>query len=226
MWSKTVIISIIIVMLLIQVVVYYRKSFMYQLSRRSSACEDVKGSVQICNGVYVNKEDASHPATMLRLGWSWWTWMAPLIDMYCSRDRVAIDVGAHLGLQTAYMAGKSREVYAFEPRIDHYNVMRMNIAEAKNVVALNVQVGNENKGDGGGSDKMVRLDDMGIETTVGFVVIEEGFNALEVVKGMQNMISMWKPKMLLWDMTDAHGFLERTYGYRAERIKDNWWLAY
>jgi FkbM family methyltransferase len=69
----------------------------------------------------------------------WDEYLKVLITEYADRERIAIDVGAYIGVHSVFMSRHFKTVYSFEPRRYIFNILRANLAlnVCENVVALN-----------------------------------------------------------------------------------------
>lgn len=63
-----------------------------------------------------------------------------------TKNSVVVDVGANIGYYTLLMAKIAKKVYAFEPEIEAFKILKKNIKENgfKNVVLINAAVGDKN----------------------------------------------------------------------------------
>jgi FkbM family methyltransferase len=60
---------------------------------------------------------------------------------YCAQKRVALDVGAHVGLMSYWMARDFGAVFAFEPHPDHQTCWRWNMADRQNAALFAYALG-------------------------------------------------------------------------------------
>lgn len=127
---------------------------------------------------------------------------------YCKRKRTAVDIGAHVGLWSFYLAREFETVHAFEPIEEHRRCFRENV-EAANVVLHPFALGEKKQhvkmhttqGSSGdswvefldaGDVPMVRLDDMPI-ASVDFVKADcEGYE-LAALRGAERTLLRDKP---------------------------------
>lgn len=81
----------------------------------------------------------------LAQGGFWDAFLLPVYDRYLNQESVVLDVGAHIGSHTVYLAQKVRLVYAFEPQLFCYNCLLKNVElnNLNNVIAYNVAVFSE-----------------------------------------------------------------------------------
>jgi FkbM family methyltransferase len=63
----------------------------------------------------------------------------------CKRFNIAVDVGAYRGEFTIFSAAMFNQVYAFEPFIKSYDVLKENCASYKNVILENIALGEADK---------------------------------------------------------------------------------
>jgi FkbM family methyltransferase len=121
---------------------------------------------------------------------------------YCQDRRIAIDIGAHVGFWSMWLALEFDAVYAIEPRPEHAECFRRNVT-AENVALFQGAVGAEgglvglavepeNSGkthvSGHGDCTMRRLDDWRL-SDVSFIKIDtEGFESNVIEGGRQTII--------------------------------------
>jgi FkbM family methyltransferase len=150
-----------------------------------------------------------------------------LLPFIVDPDRVALDVGANKGVWTWWLAGLSRQVYAYEPNPKLFDILRRNVAD--NVVAEQLALADYNgvselrvphsakgysnqgaslseiKVDGaflGVEVEAKRIDDLDI-TDVGFIKIDvEGFE-YQVMQGALETIARDKPVMVV-EIEEVH----------------------
>lgn len=150
--------------------------------------------------------------------------------------KCAIDVGAHVGFWSMWLAPKFTYVHAFEPVEQHAECFTMNV-EAKNVtlhrvalgdvagsVAMETQADNSGKAKvaGAGSIPMERLDDYGLDG-VGLIKIDtEGYET-KVLQGAADTIARCRPLIVVEVNSNADRYGELTpedilpdMGYRLE----------
>lgn len=75
-----------------------------------------------------------------RLAYQHQKWSAALA--YCRRFRTAVDVGAHIGTWSYYLAGRFTTIRAFEPVAEHRECFTFNV-KAPNVITYPVALGAE-----------------------------------------------------------------------------------
>ena len=134
---------------------------------------------------------------------------------------VVVDVGANIGYYTILLADKvekSGKVYAFEPDITSFEILKKNIKEnnLKNVVAVNAAVGSkvgklklhkskDNLGDhklyGDGKNieeiKIIKLDDYLADIKIDLIKVDtQGWDP-EVIKGSEKLIKKNKPVIFM-----------------------------
>lgn len=147
-----------------------------------------------------------------------------------SRD-ICIDVGAHIGTWSYYMAQDFQKLIAFEPVVSHAGCWRKNV-QAKNAVLVQHALGNYNGRaylstrtvDSSGDTSIdveemedaqetliFRLDDLELlEGSIDFVKIDcEGFE-LFVLHGMKELLLKYEPCIIVEQKPETGGF--RRYG--------------
>lgn len=85
------------------------------------------------------------------------TYQKPTYDLaqqYVSQQGIALDIGAHVGFFTRYMAADYEVVYAFEPVQEHFDCLEANIEFLYNVIIQNVALGDKHQTVGMVSDGM------------------------------------------------------------------------
>jgi FkbM family methyltransferase len=144
---------------------------------------------------------------------------------WCKNRRVAIDIGAHIGLWSWYMARDFRDLAAFEPMQEHQDCWVLNMADRKNAELFCMALGNykgfvhlhcRTKGSSGdteiypnadGKTEIGRLDDANLPE-VDFIKIDcEGYE-LNVLQGAEKTLLAWKPCIVVeqkGDMTKKYG---------------------
>lgn len=135
------------------------------------------------------------------------------------RRRTAVDAGAHIGIWTRMLAGKFKEVYAFEPVRENFECLKANTSDLNNAVCFQVALGaHKDKvemtvGEGSNSGMwrvqpsldasvpLVKLDDFGSKMLAGVDLIKidvEGFEGF-VVRGALEIIKRDKPIVVFED---------------------------
>ena len=66
-----------------------------------------------------------------------------LASSYCKKHRVAVDVGAHIGVWACELARRFKEVWAFEPCRENFDCLRANVREQAHI--LNVALGDQER---------------------------------------------------------------------------------
>lgn len=168
---------------------------------------------------------------------------------YCKQFRMAVDIGAHIGLWARSMTNKFDSVVCFEPCEEFAEILIKNapnvtfihkcaLGDTKNSVKLNVQQDNTGmthvvRGEVG-TVPMYPLDHFGLDN-VDFVKIDvEGYE-LEVVKGGYETFKRNNPVVIIEQKTKytipeqgnhaAVKFLMRELQYRVlDRVIDDWIL--
>lgn len=160
---------------------------------------------------------------------------------YCAQRRVAVDVGAHVGLMSFWMAHDFAAVHAFEPVAAHRECFVENV-QASNVTLHPVALGDECKGvsiytaptssgdsypDGAGDIPMVLLDSFELQGVDFLKADAEGFE-LFIMRGARDTIERCKPVIMCEQKTakapkfglgetDAVTYLQGL-GYRVAEI--------
>ena len=124
--------------------------------------------------------------------------------------RTALDIGAHIGYFSIYMAEDFQTVYAFEPIMDNARCWCKNLAGAKNIVLFPCAIGNENTQlrmkqpeiINSGSWEVAeagteivaqkRIDDLGFRD-IDYIKIDIQGYEFEAVLGMANTLCLWHP---------------------------------
>jgi len=144
------------------------------------------------------------------------------VQQYIRGDACAIDIGAHVGLWTYYLAFDFSKVLAFEPSLLHRECWEKNVQQP-NAVLYPYALGNENssrrlfvpdKGatgntmiatnnDEGTPVEMRTLDSFNLEKLpVNFIKIDcEGFE-LQVLQGAEKSLLIWKPTIVVEQRSD------------------------
>lgn len=145
---------------------------------------------------------------------------------YARGRGLAIDVGAHIGLWSFWMARDFKEVQAFEPVPEHIECWKMNMMATHgnahlNTVALGAEIGEVRLGtrtDGSSGDTGIeengqwaaRMAPMDIYnfTNVGLIKIDcEGYE-LNVLKGAENTLKENRPCVIV----EQKGNMSERYG--------------
>jgi FkbM family methyltransferase len=130
----------------------------------------------------------------------------------CRRRRVAIDVGAHVGFWSYYLAMRFETVHAFEPselfascftrNVRAKNVILHRIAVGENTGTVEMEMTPENTGathvrhGSPGSIPMRRLDDFGLENVDFMKVDVEGYERM-VIEGARETLLRCKPLVIV-----------------------------
>lgn len=64
---------------------------------------------------------------------------------HCTRRRTALDIGAHVGLWSYWMARDFDKLFAFEPKKEHVECWQANMKDRDNVWLYEVALGNERR---------------------------------------------------------------------------------
>lgn len=144
---------------------------------------------------------------------------------HVKQRRVAIDIGAHVGLWSWFMARDFKDLAAFEPIKEHQDCWHLNMKDRANAELFCMALGNHNgfvnlhcrtPGSTGdteilpgaeGSTEIGRLDDANLPY-VDFIKIDcEGYE-LNVLQGAEKTLLAWKPCIVVeqkGDMTTKYG---------------------
>lgn len=78
-------------------------------------------------------------------GGFWDNWLKPYFDEL-TKEQIALDIGAHVGQHTVYLANRCKQVYSFEPQIINYDrlVRNCELNNLTNVTCFNVAIYNKN----------------------------------------------------------------------------------
>ena len=99
--------------------------------------------LQQVNGVWLPASDTHFKEAIEKTG-SYLPERLEAAITYCDRKKVAVDIGAHVGLYTRLLMEAFDEVYAFEPADDSYACLERNVAAVSGSVHLHhVAVGRE-----------------------------------------------------------------------------------
>jgi len=128
---------------------------------------------------------------------------------YCKQFKLALDIGAHIGLISKKLIEHFTNVWAFEAEFKNYHCLVKNVS--KDIVAFNLAVGSEEKyistkfdpintGNTyiteGNDTKQITIDSL--ETyDLGFIKIDTQGYELEVLQGAVETINRFKPVILL-----------------------------
>ncbi len=139
----------------------------------------------------------------------------------CSGRRIAVDVGAHIGLWTAFMADQFQQVYSFEPVVENMTCHRKNVTQS-NVLCIDAALGDfdgvvgmEKHSDNSGcwhcvegaSVRLTRLDSYEL-TTVDLLKIDvEGMEG-RVLNGAHKTLDASHPVVVV----EYNGLGQRLYG--------------
>lgn len=132
---------------------------------------------------------------------------------HCPRRRVAVDVGAHVGLWSYWMARDFGQLHAFEPHADHHHIWQANLYGVPNATIYRMALGKsagsvtlipgvKSSGDArihpalSGAIEMRTLDSVGL-TDVDFLKIDcEGFEHF-VLEGAVETIERSRPTIIV-----------------------------
>lgn len=161
---------------------------------------------------------------------------------YVTQYRLALDIGAHIGLRSRELSPRFSAVYAFEPNLTTYCCLVENISFLGNITAFNVALGAKegevammesttrpgNSGSyfctAGTGTRLRTLDSFGFKA-VDFIKIDvEGFE-LFVLQGGEHTIRESHPVLLLEQkrFTDHTGRLTNAIDHRAAgQLLETW----
>ena len=131
-----------------------------------------------------------------------WTTEVKLREKCLKDNDVVYDLGAHIGSWTIPAALICKHVYAWEPNIDCTKILRANLSLNK----LDDRVTIHNAGLGGGINSCfngnntivtARLDEYDAIMPPNFIKIDVEGAELDVIKGAQETIKRYKPRMLI-----------------------------
>lgn len=96
------------------------------------------------NKLYVDSKDSVVSEVLISEG-RWEDYLTKTIKKYLEKGNIVIDVGAHIGYYSTYMArlvGKTGKVYAFEPEPHNFKLLERNVKENKfsNIILENKAV--------------------------------------------------------------------------------------
>lgn len=140
--------------------------------------------------------------------------------LFCKQRRIAIDIGAHIGLLTYQMLTSFKKIHTFEACFDNFNCLIQNIKTTKvlhNNIALSDKIEElkltkhknnsgahtctdllKNKNQGMETVKAILFDSLNI-IKIDFIKIDvEGWD-LKVLKGAENSIKAFRPVVLVED---------------------------
>lgn len=138
--------------------------------------------------------------------------------------RTAVDIGAHVGISVHCWAPRFQKVVAFEPMVDHFECLKVNVAKFDNVEINNCGISNQSKmlrgayrtGKNSGSFQLLaddyklnpnkkskvyqipsrRLDEFDLQDVDLIKIDVEGWE-LEVLRGAKETIRRWHPVLMI-----------------------------
>jgi FkbM family methyltransferase len=129
---------------------------------------------------------------------------------FCRARRVAVDIGAHIGLWSFYLARQFETVHAFEPVMAHRECFRANVTAA-NVTLHECALGEEDgaismhtttgsSGDswvsGAGDIPLRRLDDLALEN-VDLIKLDCEGGELRALRGAEDTLKRCRPCVIV-----------------------------
>lgn len=171
-------------------------------------------------GIYLPDGDTHFPDMLRR---------SPLLDgkgtyqlnkieaaiVLCKQKRVAVDIGAHVGLWSRVLARSFEKVHAFEPVREYLECLHLNIEEAKGKVLVcgNILLGSEQ-----GIASVMRVASNSGNTHVG-VLVEGEFEAGGVHLAMYRFDDLWEGNYVDFMKIDVEGYEYEVVLGAAETIK-------
>lgn len=199
-------------------------------------CDKVDNNHLKCQGYYLRKDDISGVANLLRLGLPFEKWMNDIIREYSDKNKISLDIGAHIGIHSVTMAKYAKKVLSFEPNTEVFQLLEMNTKHLKNVYPSNYAIGNSNETKnlvvddintrsyiehfGKQPIKQIKLDDFKeIDIPVGFIKIDIEGGEINAFKGMYNLIKKSRPIIAYEDHTgDTTKYLRNVHQYKIYKI--------
>jgi len=165
------------------------------------------------------------PSACLKRGFRWEEHQHDIIDQYLNKETTAIEIGSHIGSITIKLAKVCRQVYAFEPIVESYNILKDNLQlnNCNNLILHNLGCGEKNKkvavkwfskNNPGGTGleggmltkqsniddeimvKIIRLDSIKFNKVDYIKIDVEGYEEL-VIKGAEETIKTHKPLIIM-----------------------------
>jgi len=196
---------------------------------------------------YTITNDMSIGSKSIRNGYIWDEYLRLQIDKISDITKCAIDIGANIGYHSIYMSKKFKKVYSFEPQIEIFNILNLNIKKNNitNIVSYNYAIGESKKKiklscnnnnfihnsikkiDENGCEviNMLKLDDINELNNIGYIKIDvEGYE-YNVLSGAINLIKKNKPIIIFEEHNDIKTFntpksilLLKNLGYTVRRL--------
>ena len=165
------------------------------------------------------------PSACLKRGFRWEEHQHDIIDKFLNKETTAIEIGSHIGSITIKLAKVCKEVYAFEPIVESYNILKDNLQlnNCNNVILHNLGCGEKNKkvavkwlseNNPGGTGlvggiltkqsniddeiivEIIRLDSIKFNKVDYIKIDVEGYEEL-VIKGAEETIKKYKPLIIM-----------------------------
>ena len=131
--------------------------------------DEVHGLKYFHNGkpayFYLYKNDKV--SSCIKKGYKWEEHQHEVIDRYLNQESVAIEIGSHIGTVTTKLSKVIKQVYAFEPIEESYNMLKRNLLlnSCQNVKTHKNKIDNSNTIDSYGFGKVdfIKIDAFGFE---------------------------------------------------------------
>jgi len=206
------------------------------------------GDSQLFEGLQANVKAYKRPVVDGRIAWRYDRILAALEFLPEDRRRMCIDVGAHIGLWTRWLAREFKLTIAFEPIERHRECLVKNLISDYGLVQIQdtalgdclntIEMVTEFKVSG---RSHVRVDDDPPGVLVDMVPLDiydlreidlikidvEGFEA-RVLQGARNTIKRWKPVIVVEQLgheqrygEDKYNALELLFSWGAKELRPN-----
>lgn len=242
------IIVILCILIFLSILWFFHHEAIYRFSLLigNMRCQQKQNNLKQCSGFVISDDDKSGPANSVRLGLQWENWMNDIISKHCNKNKIALDIGAHIGVHTVKLAKCAKLVYAFEPNPDSSKILEQNVKNFNNVVLIKKGVGNENKQSKfvvseinsrshleqfSNTDRVeivdqIRIDNMKILRPVGLIKIDVEGGEIDAFKGMENVLKRDKPVIIYEDHTGrTTQFLQSNFNYEIQQINKSNYIA-
>ena len=176
--------------------------------------------MKLVHGIWIPDGDTTFAKVLQRHGGEYQLNRYEEALPHIKRRRVALDIGAHIGMYTRHMVRHFQLVHAFEPMPDNFECLEMNTQGFGNVHNHHCAVGAvksrcEPLGNAGksvswkmmpkhdGIISVVALDDCFTNTFVDFIKIDVEGMEHDVLLGAEEIIRKHKPVVLIEEKFDA-----------------------